>query len=241
LARNDGVREYVHYDGCAVETFLKETVMRLSAGLQVAVVLMTASMGLGYTIGSTWDYDALFSDSSATGLADSEGAKTYGYYACNWDAGPTPNALMTSFHSWETPATWQMDGGGNQGRIGEDYVAAGSGVNQCIQIHWVAPTTGTFDVALSFAGRSDSGSRFVVYTNTQSLADVSDFWGSTWSWSQAAMALNAGDRVIVMLTPWGVGQTAYNDFSMSATLVPEPMTLVLLMAGGATLLRRRDA
>lgn len=214
--------------------------MRLSVGLQIAVVLMMASMGFGYTIGTTWDYDTLFSTTSATGQADNDGVKTYGYYACNWDAAPTPSTLMTAFHSWETPATWQIDGGGNQGRIGEDYVAAGSGTNQCIQIQWIAPTTGTFDVSLSFAGRSGNGSRFVIYTNSQSLADVGDFQGSSWSWSQTAMAISAGDRVIVMLTPWGPGTTAYSDFNMSATLVPEPITLAMLAMGGAAMLRRRQ-
>jgi hypothetical protein len=193
-----------------------------------------------YMAGQEWDFADMFSTGSNLGQQDSEGNTVWEYRYINWDGGPTSGGLMGSFHSWETPPTWQKDGGANNGRLAPNYFQSNSGGDQCVALTWVAPTDGVVNVSIVLTGREGNGAGFTIWPGQESTVTVNEVYSTDWSWSVENLAVSAGDKIMLKMIPWGAGTVRFTGADMTVTLMtPEPATMGLLAVGGLGVLFRR--
>lgn len=219
------------------------------AGL-ILGLMATSSFG-AYINGYEWNYQTSFNGSyggNGVSLADSEGYRAFEYRYSGLDTGSTPVAstLMGSYHSWESPGSWQPTNGGWSERIYSNALNVGN--NYAVQVHWIAPVAGTYDLAVQAYNISDAPGGWAtlekVWINN-SLQTSADWLGTdtgngnAFAWSGDDVSLNAGDRLIFSFSSWGSSYAAVGDFNMTAALVPEPCTMGLIGLGAMSLIARR--
>jgi hypothetical protein len=188
-----------------------------------------------------------FGANNGLSLADSQGYRAFEYRYSGLDTGSTPAAstLMGSYHGWEVPGSWQPNNNGWSERIYSNALNVGN--TQAVQIHWIAPVAGTYDLAVLAYDISDVGGwatleKVWINNTLQASAD----WlgtdtgnGNAFAWSGNDVSLNAGDKLIFSFSSWGSNAAAVGNFNMTATLVPEPCTIGLICFGAMGLIARR--
>jgi hypothetical protein len=108
---------------------------------------------------------------------------------------------------------------------------------------WTAPEAGIFDIVAMFTGIDKFGTTTDVHVlhNGTSLPDgvgsVNGF-GDTWSFSTTVSVVK--DDTIDFAVGYGTNQHhTYDTTALSATITPEPGTVLLLGLGGVALRKRR--
>jgi hypothetical protein len=201
--------------------FKKEMVMkmRMVFGMLVMALLWTSRVQGAYPANYVWNYGTMFSNTSAQGVADSQGNQVWRYCDSGSTTLPSEAPLMGCCHGWETPETWQVDWqGGHFDQIGQQWVYAN---DDGVQIQWVAPAEMNGRVAVEFAfnGNNDVynnvNSTFTVFKNDTQISQVTQVGNYTYTGNVNVVP---GDRISVRLVSnrW----VAFANFSATVTNAP---------------------
>lgn len=212
--------------------------MKMGVFASMVLGMVVSASQAAYTTGYTWDFTTLFNGtdgSAAYSMADSEGYRAFQYRM--------DGSLLAALHSWENPANWQPSGSWNNVRV---YSTSLNADSRAVQIYWIAPIAGVYDLSVVADNISDIGGWATLQTVKVNGVQVgyadwcgTDAAATSYAWSEDSVALNAGDTVVYSMSAWGSQQGNVGAFSMSATLVPEPCTMGLLGVAVVGFLTRR--
>ena len=207
----------------------------------VAKVALLVVMA-GLTLSSLAPASTIVAD-SVSGFSGTQGTNGW-YYGYTTDG--TTFTQLTSYTIWGPPYNYFWYGTNNgfdYTSIGADWQSPG-GSGYSVVREWKSAVSGTVDIAVDLAkieadSSSDGGIAYIYVDGIKKWEQAIDGTDTTgYQTTVSGLTVAAGSKVDFVLYPNATGNMDMTKYTATISLVPEPISLVLIGLGGLMLHRK---